>query len=114
MSRQNDEYRTIAYWPSKDERRVFAVERSPEVDAMTDRELIDAMTDEELSEREVEIEESPMQTRVVSHDRDDGGRTIIVLARTTETDKLTDEEILARAEAYERGRRHLRSVDDAE
>lgn len=40
MSTQNDDYRAFEYWPSEEERRIVAIRRSPEVDAMTDAELI--------------------------------------------------------------------------
>lgn len=40
MSRQTDEVRVIEYWPNEDEWIIVAVKRSPEVDAMTDDELI--------------------------------------------------------------------------
>lgn len=40
MSTHSDEYRAVEYWPNEDERVIFGVKRTPETDAMTDKELI--------------------------------------------------------------------------
>lgn len=104
MSTQNDEYRAFAYWPSKDERRIVSVKRSPEVDAMTDDELISRQ-----KQRDADRE-----ARLVTCEDDGGRRSVAVVRRSPENDKLTDEEIAAAFEEWQRGRRHLRAVDDRE
>lgn len=40
VSTHSDEYRAVEYWPNEDERVIFGVKRTPETDAMTDKELI--------------------------------------------------------------------------
>jgi hypothetical protein len=40
VSTNSDDYRVIEYWPTKDERRIVSMLRTPEIDAMTDEELI--------------------------------------------------------------------------
>ncbi|MFH8792228.1 hypothetical protein [Streptomyces sp. NPDC017941] len=104
MSTQDDDYRAFSYWPSKDERRVVAVARSAEVDAMSDEELV---------VRQLRREEPASKARVVARDEPGGGQTIIVVERNAETDRKSDAEILAQADKYKRDRR-LRAVDDSE
>lgn len=48
--------------------------------------------------------------RIVTHE-DGDTRVIAVLQRTAENDQLTDEEIVARFNAWKREQRHLRAVD---
>ncbi|MGW7086595.1 hypothetical protein ACWGH2_24275 [Streptomyces sp. NPDC054871] len=102
MSTQNDDYRAISYWPSKDERRIVAIKRTPEVDAMTDEELVSRQRQRDAD----------AGTRVVTHE-ENGHRSIVVVRRGAESDKMSDEEIWAALEEWKRGRRHLRAVDDA-
>ncbi|WP_055696517.1 hypothetical protein [Streptomyces silaceus] len=102
MSTQNDDYRAYEYWPSKDERRIVALKRTPEVDAMTDEQLVS---------RHVAQENPSVRSRVVSRDEDGGGTTVAVFARTEETDRLTDEELMASVDEWKRHRR-LRVVGD--
>ncbi|MVO84162.1 hypothetical protein GPA10_05095 [Streptomyces sp. p1417] len=59
-------------------------------------------------------EKPTSRSRVVARDEADGGQTIIVVKRDAETDRMSDAEILAKADKYLRNRRHLRAVDDAE
>jgi hypothetical protein len=40
VSTYSNEYRAVEYWPNEDERVIFGVKRTPETDAMTDKELI--------------------------------------------------------------------------
>jgi hypothetical protein len=40
MSANSNDYRTVEYWLNQDERVIFGVKRTPETDAMTDKELI--------------------------------------------------------------------------
>ena len=50
--------------------------------------------------------------RIVSQDREDGGRDIAVVRRSEENDRLTDEEIIAELNEWKASRRHLHAVDD--
>lgn len=101
MSTQNDDYRAISYWPSKDERRIVAIKRTPEVDAMTDEELVSRQRQQDA------VTEARLVTR-----EEEGHRSVVVVRRGAESDKMSDEEILAELDEWKRGRRHLRSVDD--
>lgn len=106
MSTQNDDYRAIEYWPSKDERRIVSIARTPETDAMTDEELVS---------RHLESEQEALdKTRLVTRTESSDHRTILVVRRDTESDKMTDAEIMAEFDEWRRGRPHLRSVADGE
>ncbi|MER6977349.1 hypothetical protein ABT317_10080 [Streptomyces carpinensis] len=50
--------------------------------------------------------------RIVRHLREDGSHVIAVLRRGGEGDQLSDEEIVARLDAWKAGQRHLHAVDD--
>lgn len=49
--------------------------------------------------------------RTVTHEQGDA-RFIAVVRRTPENDQMTDEEIVTGLEAWKRGQRHLKAVDD--
>ncbi|UDM00054.1 hypothetical protein [Streptomyces longhuiensis] len=101
MSTHNDEVRVIEYWPTEDERRIVAIKRSPEVDAMTDEELISRRG-------------AGSEARLVTHEDESGHRSVAVVRRSPENDKLTHEEIVAKFTEWQRSQRHLRAVDDPE
>lgn len=102
MATQNDEFRAFAYWPSSDERRIVSIKRTPEVDAMTDEELISRQR-----QRDAESE-----ARLVTREDEGGRRSVAVVRRSPENDRLTDEEIAAKFDEWQRSKRHLRAVDD--
>ncbi|WP_309029085.1 hypothetical protein [Streptomyces alfalfae] len=102
MPTQNDDFRAFSYWPSQDERRIVAMKRSPEVDAMTDEQLV----------ARHRAQDAARTTRVVSREEENGDRIIAVMRRDEETDRMSDEEILAKLDEWKRSRRHLRAVDD--
>ncbi|MGW6481289.1 hypothetical protein ACWGDS_25910 [Streptomyces sp. NPDC055059] len=59
MSTHNDEVRVIEYWPNEDERIIVVVKRSPEVDAMTDDELIKRSRDWRRGNRHLRAVDDP-------------------------------------------------------
>ncbi|WP_329583366.1 hypothetical protein [Streptomyces sp. NBC_01361] len=103
MPTQNDDFRAFSYWPSDDERRVISIKRSPEVDAMTDDELISRRRQRD----------SGADTRLITRDAG-GSRESAVVHRTPENDAMTDAELFAALDEWKRARRHLQATDDAE
>ncbi|MFE5049055.1 hypothetical protein ACFRAI_22365 [Streptomyces sp. NPDC056637] len=104
MPTQNDDFRAFEYWPSEDERRIVSVKRSPEVDAMTDKELISRQR-----QRDADCE-----ARLVTCEDEGGRRSVAVVRRSPQSDQLTDAEIAAKFDEWQRSRRHLRAVDGPE
>lgn len=56
---------------------------------------------------------SEEETRLVS-DEKNGNRSIGIVRRTPETERMTDAEIIAMMDDWLKTRRHLHAVDDAE